>query len=374
MHELIYYAHLMPKHFICWLFILTSLLGSSAMAQARRDTTIVLKAITGLQFDQPRLVLKPNTRLRLVLQNTDDMAHNLVLTKPNSRLRVVEFALALGERGPKLDHVPPMPEVLAHTRTVDPGNADTLTVILTEGAYPYVCTYPGHGSIMYGVLYVIDNARRLPPLDADPNIPNRSGSGDHAHHAQKAPDHPYTVKLPAVYRTFMPDCSPAAIAVGLPAVGTGPEQSYCWDAGTCRLRYAWAGGFVDNGEQWEGKGQRLTKIVGDIYYQERTEFPFRPATGKPTPAVRFQGYRLVNRYPEFHYAIGAVTVRELIKPVAKGRGLIRTFTFDKLTEPLMFAVAPDDGMRYQTSLGPVTKGSVRIPAGTRQFTVTMSTL
>jgi azurin len=364
----------MPKRPAFWFILFATLFTYSAMAQMRRDTTIVLKAVTGLQFNQPRLVIKPNTRLRLVLQNTDDMAHNLVLTKPNSRLRVVEFALALGERGPKLDHVPPMPEVLAHTRTVDPGNSDTLTVTLDEGAYPYVCTYPGHGSIMYGVLYVIGNPKRLPPLETDPNVPNRSGSENHAHHSQKAPDHPYTVRLPAVHRTFMPDCSPAAIAVGLPAVGTGPEQSYCWDASTCRLRYAWAGGFVDNSEQWEGKGQRLTKIVGDIYYREQTEFPFQTAPGKPKPAVRFRGYRLINRYPEFQYTIGTILVRELIKPVKNGRGLVRTFTFDRLAEPLTFAVSSDAGIHYQTSLGPATKGAIRIPAGTQQFTVTMSTL
>ena len=37
-------------------------------------------------------------------------------------------------------------------------------------------------------------------------------------------------------RTFMPGSSPAAIAVALPG-----GHAYCWDAGNCRLRYAWQG-------------------------------------------------------------------------------------------------------------------------------------
>ena len=38
----------------------------------------------------------------------------------------------------------------------------------------------------------------------------------------------------------MPDASPASIAVAL-----DDTNSLCWDAGTCRLRYAWTGGFID---------------------------------------------------------------------------------------------------------------------------------
>ncbi|GAA4413516.1 hypothetical protein GCM10023187_41880 [Nibrella viscosa] len=352
------------------ILLLMGLLTTAAWAQT--DTTVVIRAVTGLKYDPPRLVIRPGRQLRLILKNDDDMAHNLVLTKPNSRLRVVEFALALGNKGAQQHYVPTMDEVLAHTRIVEPGHADTLTIRLTEGDYPFVCTYPGHGYVMYGMLYVTRDSKRLPPPDRDPNLPNASPNA-HAGHAV-APSHPYDLKLPAVYRTFMPDSGPAAIAVGLPALNGGPQQSYCWDAGSCRLRYAWSGGFVDNNEQWEGKGQLLTKVVGEIFYREKTGFPWRIGNIETAPEPRFQGYRLVNRYPEFRYTIGELEVRELIRPLAGGRGLIRQFTVSPSRQALIFLVGSQDGIRYKASAGKLAGNKLTLPPGTRQFTVTMQAL
>lgn len=350
--------------------LLGMLLSTAALAQP--DTTIMVRATTGLRFDLPRLVIKPGRQLRLILKNDDDMAHNLVLTKPNSRLRVVEFALALGNKGAQQHYVPTMDEVLAHTRSVEPGHTDTLTIKLTEGDYPFVCTYPGHGYVMYGILYVTRNPKRLPAPDLDPNLPNTRKQA-HAGHAME-PAHPHALKLPAVYRTFMPECGPAAIAVGLPAINGAPQQSYCWDAGTCRLRYAWSGGFVDNNEQWEGKGQLLTKVVGEIFYREKTGFPWRFGNSDTTPEPRFRGYRLVNRYPEFRYQMGNVEIRELIQPLSGGRGLVRRFTISPTQQTLTFMTGTGDGIRYQTSAGKIQGNTLIIPPGTRQFTLTMKAI
>lgn len=343
----------------------------SLTAHAQRDTTITITSSGGLQYDQKRLIVRPNTRLKLRFWNKDDMAHNLVVTRPNSRLRVVEFALALGANGPEQHHVPRMDDVLAHTVSVEPGNTDSLTVAVTEGAYPFVCTYPGHGSVMYGIIYATNDPKRLPAPEQDRNLPNteRVAEAAHANHTV-ASGHPYTLQLPAVYRTFMPDCGPAAIAVGLP----GPEggQSYVFDAGQCRLRYAWSGGFVDNAEQWDGKGQRFTKIVGDIYFRDTGDFPWRIGT-VPTPP-QFKGYQLINRYPEFRYVVNGVEVRELIKPLPAGRGLVRTFTIGPTKQPVTFVSAAQPGIRVKPSVGQLQNGEVRLPSGTRQFSITVSTL
>ncbi len=352
-------------------FLLAGLVLLTQTAQAQRDTTITVTTTDALQFDQKRLVVRPNTRLKLIFQNKDDMAHNLVVTRPNSRLRVVEFALALGPKGPEQHHVPKMAEVLAHTQSVEPGTTDSLVVSLTEGAFPFVCTYPGHGSIMYGVIYATNEPKRLPPPDQDVNLPNPGRLADtgHTHHPSAGSGHPYPLKLPAVYRTFMPDCGPAAIAVGLP----GPEggQSYVFDAGQCRLRYAWSGGFVDNTDQWEGKGQRLTKIVGEIYYRDTGSFPWRIGLGNQQPP-QFKGYRLVNRYPEFQYIVNGVTIYERIRPLPTGRGLIRSFTLSPTRETISFLAAGQPGIRLKSSIGQFRDGELRLPAGTKQFTITLS--
>ncbi|GAB4015912.1 hypothetical protein GCM10028808_42690 [Spirosoma migulaei] len=354
------------------LLLIVGILLSAQIAHAQRDTLITLSTSIGLQFDQKRLVIRPNTRLKLVFKNKDDMAHNLVITRPNSRLRVVEFALALGNKGPAQHHVPIMEDVLAHTISVEPGNVDSLVVSLPEGAYPFVCTYPGHGSIMYGVIYATNEPKRLPPPDQDLNIPNPDRMADfgHQHHQPAMSGHPYTLKLPAVYRTFMPDCGPAAIAVGLP----GPEggQSYVFDAGHCRLRYAWSGGFVDNTEQWDGKGQRLTKIVGEIYFRDTGGFPWKIGSGLQEQP-QFKGYQLVNRYPEFRYSINGVEIRELVKPLPTGRGLIRTFSVGPSKQPVTFVTTIQPGIKLRPSVGQLKNGEIRLPAGTRQFTLSVST-
>ena len=351
------------------LFVLTLSLLLTYPAFSQRDTTIIISASAGLQFDQKRLVIKPNTRLKLLFQNKDDMAHNLVVTRPNSRLRVVEFALALGDKGAAQDHVPALDDVLAHTQSVDPGTTDSLVVTLTEGAFPFVCTYPGHGYVMYGVIYATGSPKSLPSAEQDTNLPNpnRVAEAGHQHKVNKS-GHPYSLKLPAVYRTFIPDCGPAAIAVGLPGLDGG--QSYVFDAGQCRMRYAWSGGFVDNTEQWDGKGQRFTKIVGDIYFRDTGEFPWRVGTGTQSPP-QFKGYQLVKRYPEFRYVVNGVEIRELVKSLPTGRGLIRTFVLGPGKAVITFLATVQPGIQLKSSVGKLINGEIRLPAGTRQFTLTM---
>jgi len=210
----------------------------------------------------------------------------------------------------------------------------------------------------------------LPSPERDRNLPNteRVAQAVHAQHAVES-GHPYALQLPAVYRTFMPDCGPAAIAVGLP--GSEGGQSYVFDAGQCRLRYAWSGGFVDNTEQWDGKGQRLTKVVGDIYFRDTSGFPWRIGNAATPP--QFKGYRLINRYPEFRYIINGVEVRELIKPLPTGRGLVRTFTLSPTKQTVTFVSAAQPGIRVKSSVGHLQNGEIRLPAGTRQFSITVST-
>ena len=348
------------------LFILTLSFLATYPAFAQRDTTITISASAGLQYDQKRLVVKPNTRLKILFQNKDDMAHNLVVTRPNSRLRVVEFALALGDKGASQDHVPVMDDVLAHTRSVDPGTTDSLVVTLTEGAFPFVCTYPGHGYVMFGVIYATSQPKNLPSPEQDTNLPNTNRVAEAGHHHQASESgHPYSLTFPVVCRTFMADCGPAAIAVGL-----DNSQSYVFDAGECRMRYAWAGGFVDNTEQWDGKGQRFTKVVGDIYFRDTGRFPFRVGSGTQSPP-QFKGYRLVNRYPEFRYVVNGVEIRELVKSLPTGRGLVRTFSLSPGNATVTFLTTAQPGIRLKTSVGKLTNGAIKLPAGTRQFTLTM---
>ena len=118
--------------------------------------SVSLKAIVGLQYDVARFKVKPGSRVKLTLTNVSDMSHNLLITKPGMRLNVVNSALKLAEKGPQMDYIPDIEAVLWSIPVVSPGQTKsvTFTAPMQPGVYPYVCTYPGHGFLMYGAMYV----------------------------------------------------------------------------------------------------------------------------------------------------------------------------------------------------------------------------
>ncbi len=339
---------------------------------AAGDTTIIITAISGLQFDIVRFAVKPNTNVKIILENGDDMAHNWVLTQPGKRLDVVNAALALGDKGPKLDYVPRTALVLSYVPVLDPDQQKEITfkAPAKEGVYPYACTYPGHGFVMYGAMYV--TTKSMPSLKNDPNIPPQRAVEEPAPRTATYSDprpspHPYPRELPMLYRTFMPESGPASIVVMLPN-----EQSYCWDAGACRLRYAWRG-YVDNAEHWRGNGKKISKVVGDTYFRDQAGFPLRFGTATQMPQqVKFKGYRIINRYPQFWYSADGVEVRETIKAVPSGNGLVREFQIHEAKSPVFFQTNSQDGMDYSASVGEFRDGVLRLePGQAHHFIITM---
>ncbi len=337
------------------------------------DTILTIRAVSGLQYDVVRFAVRPGTRVKIILRNADDMAHNLVLTKPARRLDVVNAALALGNKGPATSYVPKSADVLAAIPVLSPAQEGELvwTAPAAEGVFPYVCTYPGHGFVMFGALHV--TTKPLPPLKDDPNVPEQALAQQTppAHHVgysdSRPSPHPYPVELPVVYRTFMPETGPASIVVMLPN-----EQSYCWDAGTCRLRYAWRG-YVDNAEHWHGNGKRLSKPVGDVYFRDRAGFPFHLGSPDRQPAaVQFKGYQMVDRYPHFRYLADGVEVVEVIRATETGNGLIREFRVGPVSGDVYFSVHPQDGMEYVPSAGTFEGSTLHLtPEQARHFTILM---
>jgi azurin len=330
----------------------------------------------GLQFDIVRFRVNPGEKIKIVLTNTDDMSHNLLITKPGTRLKVVNEALQLGEKGPAMDYIPESSSVLWAIPVVVPNDIKSIsfTAPSVPGIYPYVCTLPGHGFMMYGAMYVTRNAV-LPDIKTDEHIPpsRRTVEGNktvvssgHHHTQQLKPLHPYTPLPPYLYRVFIDGASPAAIAVNLPA-----ELSYCWDAGQCRLRFAWSGGFLDNSDLWKGKGDAAAKVAGTIFYTDSTAFPLQ--MGNDTNAIAaYKGYRLVNRYPEFHYVVNDVEVYEYILPAKTGTGLIRTFRIPHAKENVVFITNEGRGIRYTSSAGKWENGKLILnPIQAKQFTITM---
>jgi plastocyanin len=346
-------------------------LTSSASLHAQDvsvDKTVVMKAVPGLKYDVPRVTAAPGSAIRIRLQNMSEMPHNLLIVEPGTRKRVLTRVKAMGEKGAPSDYIPSSTNVLAAIPLLSPDESSSVILQVPDqkGVYPYVCTYPSHGIIMYGALYVTNNPDALPPLTKDPNIPE-THKGDVSGRRAESP-HPYPMEMPQVSRLFMPDASPAAIAVGMEG-----SQSYCWDAGDCYLRYAWEGGFIDASEQWDAKATELAEIEGEIYVHNETGFPFRIGHKDSIPKPEFKGYKLVDGYPRFEYEIGEITVAEFIQPLEKGTGLTITYRLENVDQPLWYARFGGNNVEVETSTGSWEGDYLKLcPDDTKEFTITIT--
>lgn len=164
------------------------------------------------------------------------------------------------------------------------------------------------------------------------------------------------VRRPQVQRVFLPEASPAAIAVALPG-----DLSFCFDASECRLRYVWKGGFIDGWSYWKGNGSSLAKLDGEIIYRE-PRFPLTWSLAGYELPPKFLGYRVAkDGLPTFRYQRGGVTWEETIKPLSDGTGIERHFELD--AGKAMTVAAEKASVTSST-------GSPDLPATTKSFTLT----
>lgn len=172
---------------------------------------------------------------------------------------------------------------------------------------------------------------------------------------------PSLLARPQVLRIFMPDASPASIAVALDDI-----NSLCWDAGSSRLRYAWTGGFIDGFPYWQGNGSSLAKPLGPVRYTENAS-PFGGGA-----EVKFLGYRMKGGLPVFRYTVGGMAVTESYSPVSEGMGFVRSFTVST-PDPLTLDFPGQSGVTITSDKGSLEGGKLTLtPAEAAAFTLTFS--
>jgi azurin len=338
------------------LLIVSSLLFCLPDAEAKKITVGVKP---GLQYDPKVLHVQPGEDVELTFDNVDEMMHNFVLVQPGARMEMVEAAIALASEGPELNYVPESDKVIASTLVVLPGKKATIRfkAPAKEGQYPYVCTFPGHGFLMHGILFVSKEVpKEMYLVQEEPkekgsvweNFGNQGGA--------------------IVHRTFMPDSTPAGIAVSLPG-----GHSYCWDAGECRLRYAWRGGFIKKNGSF-GRWRTLPTIEGLVYHLEES-LPFREKgtdSSKGPATVRFEGYRMIDGIPEFRYRVGNLKVNEYLAKLPGKSGLIRRFKIEGATNGIVWEVDPDAGVSYSFNKGKLSGNACHLTnEESRKFQVKM---
>ncbi len=120
------------------------------------DRSIVVGTKPGLKFDIETITVKAGSKIKLTFNNDDDMLHNFVITDIGAGNTVGQLALELGINGQRLNFIPATPKVLFHTLMLQPGKSETIFFTAPDkpGDYEYICSYPGHYSIMRGIIKV----------------------------------------------------------------------------------------------------------------------------------------------------------------------------------------------------------------------------
>jgi len=116
-----------------------------------------------MRFDTTRIVVEAGKPFELIVENADMMPHNLVVVEPGTHVELA--TLVQTKRPDQLDkkgraYVPEKDaRVLEATRLLEPGQKENLKMKAPskEGEYEFVCTFPGHGMLMWGKLVVTKN-------------------------------------------------------------------------------------------------------------------------------------------------------------------------------------------------------------------------
>ncbi len=109
-----------------------------------------------MTFDKTALSVPTGAEVHLTIKNNSTMTtlpHNWVLVKKGTEASVAAAGLKYGEPAGYIDIR--NTDMLAHTPLARPGESSDVTFTAPEpGAYPYICTVPGHYMMMKGVLTV----------------------------------------------------------------------------------------------------------------------------------------------------------------------------------------------------------------------------
>ncbi len=112
-------------------------------------------------YDKERIVVRAGRPVEIVLDNTDLMPHNLVITQPGALEEVGNLgeAQATQPGAAERQYVPTSKKILLASRLLQPRETQVLrfTAPTKPGVYPYVCTYPGHWRRMHGAMYVVED-------------------------------------------------------------------------------------------------------------------------------------------------------------------------------------------------------------------------
>jgi azurin len=132
-------------------------IGETIATEAAVDNKLTIDCTDQMQFTKNELKATSGT-VTLTLNHIGKMeksvmGHNLVILKPGTDIG--NFSLQAADA--KANEFIPESEkgnVIAHTKLLGGGDSDTIEFTIEKGTYDYICSFPGHSSIMKGKLVV----------------------------------------------------------------------------------------------------------------------------------------------------------------------------------------------------------------------------
>ena len=124
------------------------------------EITIKPDVTNPLAYDTKSFTVKAGQKVKFTFNNTHPAVpqpHNWVLGKPGTKDKLLAAAMGIMTDPKALEkgYIPESPDILFHTKLLQPNTSETLEFVApAAGDYPYLCTFPGHGILMNGVMKV----------------------------------------------------------------------------------------------------------------------------------------------------------------------------------------------------------------------------
>ena len=130
---------------------------AAAPAKAAQKVELSIASVANtMTYDKTSLTVPAGAEVHLTLKNNATMStlpHNWVLAKSGTEASVAAAGLKMGEPAGYIDVRDK--DILAFSPQAKPGESSEVTFTApAAGAYPYICTTPGHYLMMKGVLTV----------------------------------------------------------------------------------------------------------------------------------------------------------------------------------------------------------------------------
>lgn len=123
--------------------------------------TVEITGTDQMQYDKNEIIVHKGQEVTLILHHSGKlpkttMGHNWVLLKEGVDMQAFDDKAAKAQA---TDYIPAdaANDIIAHTKLIGGGESDTITFAApAEGAYDFLCSFPGHSSMMKGKFLVVE--------------------------------------------------------------------------------------------------------------------------------------------------------------------------------------------------------------------------